>query len=549
AGLEGENPVEGGLKSLRATTREIGGLPPEEGEEIVSGEDIAGSLGMEEGIPRTLTGVGVEMLTDPLTYAGGGLGKILQKSAYKGAIKKAGRAFSRFAKESDLKKGIDPELIGKQMFLDDISKHINNPAKLYKLLTGKSIFKSIGPEGIPVVGKAKVTRGLIGDLTDQVTDIAAKADIELGSKIEVDDIIAKASESIQSEVLERAGLSVNQEELLNNIPLMLRTALANRGGIKAASSLSRVELLEAKRRLGKAIKSADIFKGADEAVAIEKAVNIGLERTLKESLTDSVKGLNLPDGNAAQVLDSLNRKAHYYMQAKDLLKGIPLKELQKKQTGELVAQGLTGLTTGGIMGAGLSMAGAGTQIIPYSAAMGGIFSTSSTISKIAAEKAPAAISRGLKVMGDVAPAAGALIPQLGREMGRKPQSVDPVFSEGEMPQDIDEVFIQMRFPRTTEGVLQNKEAFLQKVKLSDTENYDAVKTILESSPAELQAVLPTLTKTMPYLFEYDEYGRFDGKVPQEMRASTVKKIWDMDFSNTEKTALVDIMNRTGKLDL
>jgi len=138
-------------------------------------------------------------------------------------------------------------------------------------------------------------------------------------------------------------------------------------------------------------------------------------------------------------------------------------------------------------------------------------------------------------------------PQMLRNT-REPQSVG-ADSMGIEPQNIEEVITQMRFPRSTEGVLENREAFLQKVKLSDAENYDAVKTILESSPQEIQAVLPTLTKTMPYLFEYDEYGRFDGKVPQEMRPATVKKIWDMPFSNTEKTALIDIMNRTGDLDL
>ena len=138
---------------------------------------------------------------------------------------------------------------------------------------------------------------------------------------------------------------------------------------------------------------------------------------------------------------------------------------------------------------------------------------------------------------------------LGGGMRQSPARMMSTDTNSRTPQSVDEVFTSMRFPRDTQGILENKEAFLQKVKLSDAENYDAVKTILESSPAEIQAVLPTLTKTMPYLFEYDEYGRFDGKVPQEMRPATIKKIWDMDFSNTEKTALVDIMNRTGKLDL
>jgi hypothetical protein len=138
---------------------------------------------------------------------------------------------------------------------------------------------------------------------------------------------------------------------------------------------------------------------------------------------------------------------------------------------------------------------------------------------------------------------------LGGGMRQAPARMMSTDQNGRTPQSVDEVFTSMRFPRTTQGILENKEAFLQKVKLSDAENFDAVKTILESSEAEIRKVLPTLTKTMPYLFEYDEYGRFDGVVPQDMRPATIVKIWDMPYTNTEKTALIDIMNRTGELDL
>jgi hypothetical protein len=97
--------------------------------------------------------------------------------------------------------------------------------------------------------------------------------------------------------------------------------------------------------------------------------------------------------------------------------------------------------------------------------------------------------------------------------------------------------------------MEHKDSFLKKVEMMEPEHYENLAHIVNMPPQQAQKILPAIAKKFPHLFEYDEYHRFDGVVPQEMRPEAIKKIWAMPMSNTEKTGLIDQLNRTGELDI
>ena len=126
---------------------------------------------------------------------------------------------------------------------------------------------------------------------------------------------------------------------------------------------------------------------------------------------------------------------------------------------------------------------------------------------------------------------------MGKDVGREPQSV------------ADEDYFHQRFPRTTSGILEAPNAFLKKVQLMYPENYDDLRYMVTNVPEkELAKVMPQLSKTYPNLFEYDDYNRWDGIVPEDTRAAVIKKLMDSDMSMTEKITKRHILNKTGRLE-
>lgn len=123
------------------------------------------------------------------------------------------------------------------------------------------------------------------------------------------------------------------------------------------------------------------------------------------------------------------------------------------------------------------------------------------------------------------------------ENSREPQSME------------NDPFISATYPRTTQDVIEHKDSFLAKVEAMEPEHLDNFAHILNMPEQQASKILPQMAQKFPHLFEYDEYHRFDGVVPQDMRPEAIKKIWAQPMSNTEKTGLIDKLNRTGELEI
>lgn len=162
--------------------------------------------------------------------------------------------------------------------------------------------------------------------------------------------------------------------------------------------------------------------------------------------------------------------------------------------------------------------------------------TAQDVGNYVQEKAPQAVDYARQLMEG-------LPKELGQSMaqptqGRSPQSVP----------NIPEMLLKVKIPRTSEGVLKNKEVVLAKVAQQDPTFYPILKEFIEERPDELGDLLPKLIATTPAAFERDPYNRVDNKVMDQ--ASKLKAINDTmrrnDMTNTEKISIIDNLNSTGE---
>lgn len=119
------------------------------------------------------------------------------------------------------------------------------------------------------------------------------------------------------------------------------------------------------------------------------------------------------------------------------------------------------------------------------------------------------------------------------------------------PDSIEEDLTRIRFPRDTQYILDNRDAFLEKVKVMEPEAFETIHTMIEyGDRSDAEIVLPQLTKKYPHLFEPDSLGlnMFDGKVPPESKSKAAEYIFSQNMSNTEKISRIDKLNRTGAME-
>jgi hypothetical protein len=125
--------------------------------------------------------------------------------------------------------------------------------------------------------------------------------------------------------------------------------------------------------------------------------------------------------------------------------------------------------------------------------------------------------------------------------GRTPQSVD--FS----PREI----INFRIPRSTQGILENKDKVLAKMVqkgLSD-EMLETLTVALNGEPDDLSNVMPLIMTQMPEIFEKSKYKVFDGKfMDPNDRAKAADDISKRDDIDSIKRAkMISKINKTGEV--
>lgn len=125
------------------------------------------------------------------------------------------------------------------------------------------------------------------------------------------------------------------------------------------------------------------------------------------------------------------------------------------------------------------------------------------------------------------------------EYGRKPNSIN-----------IPEELIRTPLPRTTDGMMKNKNFVLAKVAQMAPEMFEAVKDTYDREPEMLSEIAPVLAQKMPHLFERDKYNRFDGRVMSEQDKSRVIKdtLTNSQLNSIQQAQIITKLNKDGIYD-
>lgn len=157
---------------------------------------------------------------------------------------------------------------------------------------------------------------------------------------------------------------------------------------------------------------------------------------------------------------------------------------------------------------------------------------------------------------------GELVQRIGKRtvtneinQGRKPQSVGgydfsrvkPAFGFGKPdPMEV----AKMRLPRTTEGLIQNKEMVISKLMVNGVpdEMIAAITQALNEDPDAVGSVAAMMAMQFPTLFEKSKYKMFDGKIldPQERAKAADETSKRDDLNSLQKAKIINEVNKTGK---
>lgn len=125
-------------------------------------------------------------------------------------------------------------------------------------------------------------------------------------------------------------------------------------------------------------------------------------------------------------------------------------------------------------------------------------------------------------------------------MNRTPQS-EP---------NIPEQLIRTPLPRTTEGLLKNKNFVLSKIAQMMPEMLEGVKDIYDNDPDQLAELAPVIAQKMPHFFQKDKYNRFDGRIMAEAdkQKAIHDTLGDTRLSTIEQAKIITRLNKEGMYD-
>ena len=134
-----------------------------------------------------------------------------------------------------------------------------------------------------------------------------------------------------------------------------------------------------------------------------------------------------------------------------------------------------------------------------------------------------------------------LDPSTNQNVGRSPQSV------GISPREL----IKYRIPRTTQGILENKDMVLAKIVQAGAsdEMVDTITDALNGDAEDLANIAPLVMTQFPTLFEKSKYKTFDGKFLDPMdksrAADEIAKRDDLD--SLKRFKMINDINKHGKV--
>jgi hypothetical protein len=124
--------------------------------------------------------------------------------------------------------------------------------------------------------------------------------------------------------------------------------------------------------------------------------------------------------------------------------------------------------------------------------------------------------------------------------GRSPQSVP----------NIPEELIRTPLPRTTEGMMSQKNFVLAKIAQMAPDMLESVKDVYDNDPEMISQLAPVIAQRLPQFFERDKYNRFDGRIMSEKdKARAIKDtLGDTRLSTIEQAKIITKLNKEGLYD-
>lgn len=491
--------------------------------------------------PAGAAGIAREMVTDPATYLnplGRALGKPIQKQLAKRGGKQSSKAVSKWISKSQYKNlGYDPDVIGHQLYQEDVLKHIGNPRKLYEKLGSEETLSPIMEGGQVAYKKVRKGTGLIGKTSKDLTEFMDKMAEELGeTTVAPKKILAYRTSSKILEPMLTEGTGKGFDPKLMETIMDQVNSIVLKGDKEGVMTVS--DLLDFKRNVGKTINDPQFYKTASDAQSLKNEVLVNLERSIDDMIGEALDGVSTTwkgqkIGNAANYYKVNNTKNSALIKLKNVLDSAPLDQAKSEDLMQFI--------TGGAVWAG-GGAGMGAMMghMPYGALVGGGFHALRSAADYTKGKTPEMLAKGFKAAEEATPMMLRGVPQVQRSF------IKPVGNE-RSPDSIPEALMEVQLPRTTEGVMAKPDLFLAKL-AQQTDSLDIVVQVQEAmkEPRKMEKLMPLLVRQFPNLFEFDEYNAWDGKIIDPADRQMYSKDIDKreDLNEYQKAEIIDHLNRT-----
>jgi hypothetical protein len=561
---------------------EVMGETPEHRAKLAEENPIASSL------IKGIAGFTTETVLDPFTALGfiPKTNRIINTPIVNVADRQAAKVIARATPKAALESGKNIGLMSKRLVAEDLHGLLTNPSKILENLTGSKTIDKIRPESLQTLRFeelpnkkgliSEVSNGLdetLNEIKNSVPELKSKTypldaaikviqnnletnqDLISGQTVDLSKVGEILDETLKP--FKKVSSGVLEEKVLEKIPgeldLVERIKLKQGAPKTLPSTLSLTDVQKLRKNIGRLLSDRSFYSAPDKAMSTEKEVLLEVYRTLGDMIHNDLKGIKIRKGN--QVIDAgdyyvdQNARLKQLMDIRSIYKYAPKEQLsQADMAGTLMSL----LAQGGVIGSA-AVAGEimGIPQVPAYALLGGAVGAGLTAGSELKKSSPEYLSKILSAAAKVspvpytAPVRGAIQymrqGQPVSEFGREPQSVELT------PKDL----IKYRIPRSTQGILENKEKVLAKLSQQGVpkEMIHTVAQAMNGEPDDLSNVASIMVSQFPDLFEKSRYMIFDGKFlnpnDKAKAADDISKRDNLD--SIQRAKMISKINKTGEV--
>jgi hypothetical protein len=311
-----------------------------------------------------------------------------------------------------------------------------------------------------------------------------------------------------------------------------------------------------RKNIGKQLADRTFYAAPDQNMALEKDVLTEAWRELGDVIRNNLKGKPIKRGNkigdAADYYDLQNEKLKAYLDLESMLEYVPTEQLKDQDMLSLLAsigvKGATWGTAGGLA----SLVGAPSHMTS-GALIGATLGAGRAAEQGVKAKAPEYLADIMKQAAKVAPI-GAAVGQRGAIQFMRDGQFVPESNMGRSPQSINftpKELINYRLPRTTQGILENKDKVLAKLVQNglDDNTIDTIAQALNGDPEDVANLMPQLSQQFGYIFEKSKYKVFDGKfIDPNDKARAADDISKRDDLNSiQRAKMISKINKNNEM--